>query len=388
MSRMSAPTSILSVVGSDFSESMSPKADAEARRLNRRRKNRLQILGMVSASYAVDTSQLALLCAFNAIDVIVPVAFAFAALLVCGGFYVVMASGWTNRWRDHYAAVPFLIANTAVIAGFTAWVPQVGLLLITILFIVFGFSGLRMDRRDVVTGAVVIAIACGSLVTWLGPELSMPTQTWPHRVLCGLWFALVFSRAAMTGVYGAYMREALGQRNNELAQTSEKLHHMAHRDELTGALNRRSVMQLVEKAKQRMERSGEVFAVALIDLDHFKQINDRFGHHIGDEVLRRFTVTAAAGMRASDRMGRIGGEEFLLLLQTTPDETSAMVATERVRRAVTAHHWQGLAPGLVVTLSAGVAICNGRESVQHMLQRADKALYTAKREGRDCLRLA
>jgi diguanylate cyclase (GGDEF)-like protein len=386
---MSAPTSILSVVGSDFSESsMSASAEAETRKLTRRRRNRLQILGMVSASYAVDTSQLALLCAFGAIDAIVPATFAFAALMVCGGFYVVMASGWTNRWRDHYAAVPFLVVNTAVLAGFTAWAPQVGLLMITVLFIVFGFSGLRMDRRDVVLGSVVVALACGSLVAWLGPRLTMPTETVPQRVLCGLWFALVFSRAAMTGLYGAHMREALGARNNQLAATSEKLHHMAHRDELTGALNRRSVMQLVEKARDRMQRSGEVFAVALIDLDHFKQINDRFGHHVGDEVLRRFTVTAASGMRASDRLGRIGGEEFLLLLQTTPDETSAMVATERVRRAVTAHHWQGIGHGLNVTLSAGVAICKDNETAQQLLQRADQALYAAKHEGRDCLRLA
>jgi diguanylate cyclase (GGDEF)-like protein len=261
-------------------------------------------------------------------------------------------------------------------------------LLLTLLFIVFGFGGLRMDKRDVVTGSVAVAIACGSLVAWLGPQLSMPTDSTAGRVLCGLWFALVFSRVAMTGLYGAYMREALGNRNVQLAQTSEKLHQMAHRDELTGALNRRSVMQLVEKARERMARSGEVFAVALIDLDHFKQINDRYGHPVGDEVLRRFTVTAASGMRASDRLGRVGGEEFLLLLQTAPDETSAMVATERVRRAVTAHHWQGIAHGLSVTLSAGVAICIGGETTQQLLQRADQALYAAKREGRDCLRLA
>src|SRR5687767_11068058 len=226
MSRMAAPTSILTAVGSDFSESVSPPADAEARRLTRRRRNRLEILGMVSASYAVDTSQLALLHAVGAIDEMVPIVFAFAALLVCGGFYVVMASGWTNRLRDHYAAVPFLVMNTAVLCGFVIWVPQIGILLLTVLFIVFGFSGLRMDRRDVIVGSMVVALACGSVVAWLGPRLSMPTADWAQRVLCGLWFALVFSRCAMTGLYGAHMREALGNRNVQLAATSEKLHHM------------------------------------------------------------------------------------------------------------------------------------------------------------------
>jgi diguanylate cyclase len=142
-------------------------------------------------------------------------------------------------------------------------------------------------------------------------------------------------------------------------------------------------MQLIEEERQRMERTGQPFGIALFDVDHFKRINDGHGHVVGDEVLRRFAVSAATEMRHTDRLGRYGGEEFLMLLTGTPDDEGALVATERVRLGIERQPWSEIAQGLALTVSAGVGVCRRGESIEQLLMRADAALYAAKHAGRN-----
>jgi len=104
-------------------------------------------------------------------------------------------------------------------------------------------------------------------------------------------------------------------------------------------------------------------------------------------VLRRFALKVAAELRGTDRLGRYGGEEFLLLLTGVPDINAAAAVTTRVRVAVADHHWTEVRRGLDVTLSAGVAICRPGESVEHLLSRTDLALAQAKHDGRNCVRI-
>jgi diguanylate cyclase (GGDEF)-like protein len=368
-------------------EAAQSQTDQIARRLRRRRRNRLQILSMVSASYAIDTALLLALYAVGAVALRVPLAYGAAGFALCGTFYFIFSSGWSERFKDHYLATPYLIANTLINLSFLLWASEIGLLFMTVLFIIFALGGLRMSRQSVLISATVTAVVVGSLIAVYGDALAIPVATWQQRLVSGIWVAAVLARSAMAGVYGAQMRGVLAQRNEQLAVTTEKLDLLAHRDELTGALNRRSAMRLVEAARQRMQEGHEFFAVALLDIDNFKQINDRFGHAMGDEALRQFTVVSTTHMRSSDRLGRYGGEEFLLLLNATSDEPSAIVATERVRQAVAEHTWSDLAPDMALTLSAGIAICRRDETAQQLLNRADTALYAAKREGRNCVRI-
>lgn len=160
---------------------------------------------------------------------------------------------------------------------------------------------------------------------------------------------------------------------------------VANTDMLTGLPNRRQTLSFLEKALAGARDDGAPLAVAIFDIDHFKRINDNHGHAVGDNVIRRVAQRAKAPLREEDMVGRFGGEEFVCILKGDSALSAEMVA-ERVRKAVEA---EDAAPALPrVTVSIGLAVYAGETSVEDLLQRADKALYTAKRDGRNRLRMA
>lgn len=368
-----------------------PSADSGIAR-DKRRRQRHQMVWMVMASYAVDCALLLALSAAGGLALHVPLLYLGAGTAVSALFYVLLGSGFSERFHDHYLAGPQMVAHALVNLFFTWYAPQIGVLLMMVLFILFAFGALRVDPKRLASGPLLgsLAVTLGlvAIVTTVGDQLSLPTATWQQRLLCGIWVAVILGRSTLVGMYSATLRALLNKRNAELASTFEKLEQLATRDELTGALNRRSVMRLLDEERQRMERTGQPFGVVLFDLDHFKQVNDGFGHLAGDETLKHFTRTAVASMRATDRLGRYGGEEFLMLLTATADEAAARVAAERVREGTAMHDWAVVAPGLHVTVSAGVALCQPGETAEHLLDRADQALYAAKREGRNRVNVA
>lgn len=161
-----------------------------------------------------------------------------------------------------------------------------------------------------------------------------------------------------------------------------ELRRIAQTDHLTGAMTRRGFTHELEKALARFRRSGNPTALLLLDIDHFKRINDTFGHAVGDEVLKAVATDLSGQLRVSDSLGRWGGEEFGVLLQDVASEHTLSTA-ERLRRhielLVVEHE-----PGLQVTASFGVARLDSQiASVEAWLEVADTALYEAKRCGRN-----
>ncbi len=162
---------------------------------------------------------------------------------------------------------------------------------------------------------------------------------------------------------------------------------VANTDMLTGLPNRRHTLASLDQALRNAAQDSAPLAVAIFDIDHFKQINDLHGHATGDQVIRRVGQRAKASLRDYDMVGRFGGEEFVCILQGRSALSAELVA-ERVRKAVQADT-DGAAAGLPgVTVSIGLAIYAGEASAEDLLQRADKALYMAKRDGRNRLRMA
>lgn len=161
---------------------------------------------------------------------------------------------------------------------------------------------------------------------------------------------------------------------------------VANTDMLTGLPNRRHTLAFLEKALAGARDNGAPLAVAIFDIDHFKRINDSYGHATGDQVIRRVAQRANAALRESDMLGRIGGEEFVCILQRSSAQAAEIVA-ERVRRAVDTGTVaeEGLPQA---TISVGLAIYDGEADIEELLHRADKALYVAKRDGRNRLRMA
>ncbi len=161
------------------------------------------------------------------------------------------------------------------------------------------------------------------------------------------------------------------------------LRHRSRHDGLTGLLNRRAIEEGIEAQIRRSLRSGEAFSVLMLDLDHFKSINDRFGHAAGDRALRHVATVLLSGVRDVDDIARIGGEEFLALM---PGATldAVMPVAERLREQLAAQplHFDGTI--VAVTMSIGVAQWNDpADDVSRLLVRADAALYQAKQQGRN-----
>ena len=168
---------------------------------------------------------------------------------------------------------------------------------------------------------------------------------------------------------------ALGERSRTLERESQE-------DPLTGIANRRCFTQRLAAEIEVARAVGQPLTLAVGDLDHFKIVNDRLGHAVGDEVLRQSATLMRQLCRASDLVARIGGEEFALILPGMP-RPAAIAFCETMRLAVETHEWHRVHPHLRVTLSIGLSQWDGRADVAELLQSADAQLYRAKREGRN-----
>jgi diguanylate cyclase (GGDEF)-like protein len=174
----------------------------------------------------------------------------------------------------------------------------------------------------------------------------------------------------------------LESENRELAVQAMELGRHALEDQLTGLANRRRVdHELPMHLASARERRGPL-SVAAVDLDHFKQVNDRFGHGVGDDVLRALSRILLDNTRSSDLLARMGGEEFLILFVGTPLAVASDIC-ERLRHAVEAHEWARVAKDLRVTVSIGLCDATASADVRALLERADASLYAAKRAGRN-----
>ncbi|MEO6138884.1 MAG: GGDEF domain-containing protein, partial [Luteimonas sp.] len=241
-----------------------------------------------------------------------------------------------------------------------------------------------------VVGYAVMLLLKFSVHHVRGNELHLEILHFMMLIIVLLWMSLL-------GSYFARLRESLARQRNALATALERLKELSSHDELTGLHNRRHLMEILDQQQERALRHDEPFVLCILDLDHFKRINDTHGHGVGDEALRGFSERIRAHMRGMDiigrgdnsesTFGRYGGEEFLLVLPYAED-ASASACVERLRKAINATPFPTSAGELAITFSAGVAQYRKGETIAAMLDRADAALYRAKAEGRDRVEIA
>jgi diguanylate cyclase (GGDEF)-like protein len=201
-----------------------------------------------------------------------------------------------------------------------------------------------------------------------------------YYTLAGVGFLLLLLAAAV-GVSTARTQK-------RVRVITEQLRLSATTDELTGLNNRRFFMHSLDIEVARARRSGAPLSVAVVDVDYFKRVNDKYGHGGGDEVLRALARIFEAIMRTGDVVGRLGGEEFAILMPDT-DEIQARIACERLRGAIAGRKIR-LASGeeIAITLSTGIALLVPGDDRDKLVSRADTALYSAKEGGRNQVRLA
>lgn len=172
------------------------------------------------------------------------------------------------------------------------------------------------------------------------------------------------------------------------SELEAKLRHMSETDALTGAYNRRKLMEELRRRVAEFRRYGRPSTLILFDVDHFKRVNDTFGHAAGDDVLCDITTTCSQQLRDVDVLARIGGEEFAVLLTNTNLETGQQVA-ERLRLTIATEVMKRFREPVPVTISAGVTALRGTdETLDTVLRRCDEALYQAKRDGRNRIVIA
>ncbi len=177
-------------------------------------------------------------------------------------------------------------------------------------------------------------------------------------------------------------RERVSSQKTELAQAVEDLRKLATRDELTGLVNRRSMNAAILDEHMRFQRHQRPFCVAIIDIDHFKRVNDQYGHQAGDRAIVALALHLRQHCTLPDQVARWGGEEFVVLLPEVQLDAAAAWVDE-MRRGFSFDAGMGNEASSPLSFSAGVAQCISHESPSTVIERADKALYEAKANGRN-----
>ena len=309
------------------------------------------------------------------------VAWTAISLLGILGFYVLIRVGVSSRLGSDasmtLAQTAFGTAST--VFGYAIDPPLRGAIIaIMMLNLVWGMFVLRQRQAQALC-VFALALLAGTMV-W--KSSTQPALFPPHIEALHFAFATILLTAtSVLSIRMGELRMRLAARKVELQDALATIRALAQVDELTRLSNRRHVFELLKAEQARCIRSGEPLSVVLIDLDHFKSVNDRHGHAVGDAVLRGFAQALREGLRETDGAGRWGGEEFLLVL---PHMTAAAAATlvDRLRGVMAERLLDPTLPELRVSFSAGISECGGGEVSQDAIARADNALYEAKHAGR------
>ncbi|MGE0315294.1 MAG: GGDEF domain-containing protein [Lautropia sp.] len=304
------------------------------------------------------------------------------AFYLTGGtvFYLAIRLGLNLRVAgDKALTVPQISWGLVAVAwSYAITGPARGAILV-IVMLLMTFSVFSLKPKEVGMLSVVAFVLLAGVMLWRSLTNHYdPRVEGVHLVFTALCIAAVSVLSIRVGS----LRARLQQRKNELATALARIEALATIDELTGLTNRRAVMARLRSDLSETDRAPATTSVALIDIDHFKRVNDTLGHAAGDAVLRRFAEAGQAVLRAGDVLARWGGEEFLLVMPATTDE-QALNALDRVRDRLLATSFDDVSPGLRMTFSAGIAQCGGEADLEAAIERADRAMYRAKDAGRD-----
>ncbi len=294
---------------------------------------------------------------------------------------VCIRTGYSRRFADPALTQPqiwFAVAGNAmayVVFGEARGITPAILALI-MMFGIFSLKPKQMAAN--LAYALALHGAAIAAVSWndaTGSTLAL-------NVTYGVTMVLVLTGSTFIGLRVQQVRTRLQRQKGELAVALEHINHLAGHDELTGLVNRRRMTELVALERERCARSRRPLLLALLDLDHFKEVNDQHGHAVGDMVLCRVVECIAAALRTTDVVARWGGEEFLVLMPET-HVSGALRLLERLRAQVAALQVACSNGTVHLTVSIGVAAGTEHQTLEQVLECADEALYQAKEQGRN-----
>lgn len=299
-------------------------------------------------------------------------------------------SGWMTR-----AIYGIALASALAIGGLMS--PQLvapflllcgAMLLYALMLAVGGARAGDRESRAIAGGLVVLLLLLIADVLQLVGVIAFP----PGMPIVGFATLFIVSASALSGRYDrehqelvalrVQLEERVSDRTRALEDANRRLAEISRTDELTDLPNRRGFLEVGDHENRRSARGGDPFALLMIDLDHFKRINDRYGHASGDVVLQRAASILRRSMRAQDVVARWGGEEFIVLLPDT-DADGARVAAEHARKQLEATSFEFEGTREQVTASFGIAVHEPGRALDPTIESADAALYRAKQAGRN-----
>lgn len=298
----------------------------------------------------------------------------FFGILFCNlVIYTIIRSGFNKRFKDPSLTLLQMIIATfwvMVIVFYADSMRSVVLLSYLVVF-VFGLFRLNVWQFLFLSAFAVVNYSLVILLLYkINPELTNKNDLFNIVILAVVlpWFSLV-------GGYITRLRD-------KVAHALSTIEKIAIIDELTQVFNRRQMYKILEHEKALVDRGINYFSICIFDLDHFKRVNDSFGHSAGDVVLKTVAQEAQKNLRNIDHIARYGGEEFILVL-THSEKNEAIECAERIRETIKRVPFDSLPADFRITISVGVTEYQTDEQVQETIERADTALYRAKANGRD-----
>jgi diguanylate cyclase (GGDEF)-like protein len=296
-------------------------------------------------------------------------------------FYIAMRSGWSLRFADPALTAPQMAFAFIMLAMAYVLTPKLRATLLIVTPLVLMFGAFTLSPRHCRMLGIFAVLAQGTamvVASALGVDDSAPGA----ELVFFIGSAVIFAMAADMAARLSGIRELQREQKKALNIAVERNELLARQDDLTGLPNRRHAMEMMAYEERRAQREKVPPCICMIDLDHFKRINDTFGHAAGDTVLRLLAREGVPALRAPDILARWGGEEFILLMPETP-MAEGMQVVERLHKLLAQPQIWADYPALQVTFSAGIATLRPGETIQEVVDRADTALYRAKLNGRN-----
>lgn len=334
------------------------------------------------------------------------VAYSWLALIVVTvqcGVYAAIRSGYSTRFKDPSLTLFQMVFGVVIVTYMLTIVrPEARGAVLNgyVLILLFGIFQLNKAQYLMVALTCIAGYAGVILFQAMDPpnnfHLKVEAFQWIVMSVICLSFTSIGSymlavreglKESRAGLVSSHkeitrQRDELQSAHKELQDALRQLGELAVRDDLTGLFNRRQFGETLNTQIAVAQTTGAPFGILLIDIDHFKAVNDTYGHLSGDDILRSFSHIAMKCLRKTDFIARFGGEEFVILLPNT-EKSDLLECAERVRNYIRSLSFDNISEGLKITVSLGASHYMTGESSEALLERVDDALYLAKDKGRD-----
>jgi diguanylate cyclase (GGDEF)-like protein len=297
-------------------------------------------------------------------------------------FWGIYKFGLNLRWSRVDLALPQCVLMASMQFGFVLLAPRLTIIFLLVALVILVYGLMQLSYSQFAMGCTVYAVVSGMLLFLVRDRFGYPGESDLQLTLMWLFLSLLLASFCFARAQIDRLRGQLAQTLEQLSATAAKLDSLARHDTLTGVFNRQAMIEILESELLRAKRTGHPFCFAIIDLDHFSILNEKHGSAVGDQVLQGVADASMKLLRALDRFGRMGGEEFGILLPATWLD-QGMIAMGRLAKAVGGYDWEKIAPGLSVTFSGGITTNAINDTAEIIIKRADEALLEAKRDGRN-----